>query len=78
MCQEQSIWIQITIYERVVDLVVSVMYLSNDNGNPDVDDLTEPSGPNKDQISMDKNVTFTFDYVQGRETYELFDAYTTY
>ena len=60
-----------TIYERILEFQAFANYLASDNGDPMVDELNKPNGPEENQISMDKNVTFTFDFLQGNKKSKL-------
>ena len=42
-----------------------------------VDEPQEPLGPEKNQLPIDRNVTFTFDYEQGKLSPEAYVQYSS-
>ena len=57
--------LQITIYERIMNFTVIPMWVPY-GLDEDFDDPAVGFGPEQDQFPLDRNVTFFFDYTQGK------------
>lgn len=57
-----------TIYNLIMNFSTAPKWVPN-GMDENIDEPQEPLGPDKNQLPLDRNVTFVFDYVQGLLNY---------